>query len=282
MSDPIKAKLQTILNESEVISERMDIEMTMQKMGVKILARMHKDDTLSNKVITSDDPDNPYQIDQNAPLLKGFLEKVASVDPTPTQKYYQWIIKMYVVGSIKRFEDMIRVKEPLMLFTKFKQKMPIKDINQIKSLEQLEEMTEPFIGELSGKEEKAELRKEMIEKGEAIIHLNTKEYSVMTPKTKEAAQEFGKETKWCTSALEDNMFNTYNQRGPLYILLHKPSNTRWQIQWESKQYMDAKDDPVNLYELFTEHPTFLKAKPISEHFGFTNEGGAAYWVKTPE
>jgi len=46
------------------------------------------------------------------------------------------------------------------------------------------------------------------------------------------------------------MFEYYNNKGPLYIILQKSTNTRWQFQFESSQYMDEKDNEINIFDFF--------------------------------
>lgn len=81
----------------------------------------------------------------------------------------------------------------------------------------------------------------LISSGEAVLKFNDSEFKVIIPKTKEAAIFFGRNTQWCTSAEKDNRFNDYSEDGDLYIVLHKPTNRRWQLHFESAQFMDERD-----------------------------------------
>ena len=51
------------------------------------------------------------------------------------------------------------------------------------------------------------------------------EGTVVIPQTMEAAQFWGRQTRWCVSAKqkEDNAFETYNKKGPLFIFITKPT-----------------------------------------------------------
>lgn len=72
---------------------------------------------------------------------------------------------------------------------------------------------------------------------------------IIIPHTEEAACYYGANTRWCTAAKEDNMFDYYNNDGPLYINIYKPKNRKYQFHFESSQFMDEEDEPIQLNEL---------------------------------
>jgi hypothetical protein len=251
MADPLRLKLNEILTESEELMERLDVATTVQKMGPKIEERLKKDNTA------------------NGITVEQFVERVIQVDPTPNQKYGMWIIRAYLTGGIQRYEDLYKVTEPLGIFHKFKAKMEIKDINQVKKLIDLIQMTEPFKDQQTGREGKKGEKDELINKGEAKVLYDDKRFSVVVPKTKEAACHFGKNTQWCTAATSsDNMFDHYAKNGDLYIILDKPNNRRWQFSFADQQFMDERDEPIKLYNFFKEHGELLKIPEFSTHFSF--------------
>jgi hypothetical protein len=61
------------------------------------------------------------------------------------------------------------------------------------------------------------------------------------------------------------MFGSYNNQGPLYIVLIKPENARYQFHWESNQFMDERDQLMNPNQLADEYPVLWKIfQPITE------------------
>lgn len=107
---------------------------------------------------------------------------------------------------------------------------------------------------------------------ESLEHLNPEEYTVhgenehwtvVQPKTKEAACAVGKGTSWCTaSAGAHNMFERYNEDGPLYALIPKNPvrrGERYQMHLPTEsqevQYMDEHDQSVLSHE---------KSSPLSD------------------
>ena len=93
--------------------------------------------------------------------------------------------------------------------------------------------------------------------------MNSPEYSILVPLTKEASCYFGINTEWCTAATSsDNAFESYNRDGPLYIILEKKTNTRWQYHYESGQFQDENDNSINV-EKFSKHH-YMVAKALVE------------------
>jgi hypothetical protein len=93
------------------------------------------------------------------------------------------------------------------------------------------------------------------------------------PLTEEASCILGKGTKWCTaSTTSGNMFNKYNKEGPLYIWVDNNWNKgklkelgnrskKFQLHFQSGQYMDELDNPIdsNILSYFMlEHPVVKK------------------------
>jgi hypothetical protein len=57
-------------------------------------------------------------------------------------------------------------------------------------------------------------------------------YTILLIKTKEAAIFYGKGTKWCISAIEDNAFNGYNPKNNIYFIFNKqltPDNPLYKL-----------------------------------------------------
>ena len=66
---------------------------------------------------------------------------------------------------------------------------------------------------------KKELRE--IVHDETIVHYDDGEWKVVTPLTTRSSNYYGVGTKWCTSAKENNQFETYRVRGELYYIIGK-------------------------------------------------------------
>jgi len=241
--------------------EKVDPAKTEEQMGKKLEARMAQDNSVRGATVAD------------------VIQKAIDADPTPNDKYALWILRTYLKGGIKRIEDFGQVAKPLEIFDKFKQRMEIKDINQIKDIVALEKLTEPHNDAKSNKAIKKDARQEFITKGEAKVVLDNDKYSVIIPKTKAASCEFGRGTRWCTAAENDNMFDHYAGDGDLFIITDKKDvdeqgrQRKWQFHFETKQFMDEEDSDISLYQFFTDHKVLLKeVKPFAFFFAFTKEG----------
>jgi hypothetical protein len=131
--------------------------------------------------------------------------------------------------------------------------LPIKDINRYTydSLKKAVTTTEHEIITADEQEERDML-------SQCNIIYNKNDMMIIQPKTKAAACFFGRNTDWCTAwgdhlkfglrqqgryPTRTNQFDKYNE---LYIILDKKTNTIWQYDIESGQFMDEDDDEINV------------------------------------
>jgi hypothetical protein len=82
------------------------------------------------------------------------------------------------------------------------------------------------------------------------------DFTIIIPKTKAAAIYWGSKTHWCTATKTDNnMFDHYNEMGPMYILLSKKDpEEKYQFHFETDQFMDKNNDYINLYNFVNQYP----------------------------
>jgi len=199
---------------------------------------------------------SPYA-DQIGSDGTGFTSWLEQSDPSPAKKYVNWMIVRYLKGDIRRLEDIpSRIAPALAKFQSLQNKKKLKpehsDINRIKSIE--DAMDEYAEGKTQGNKSQAKsVETDMYQSGSAELIFNSTEYKIVVPKTEKASCFFGKNTRWCTAAANDNQFNRYSKKGPLYIILHKSTNSRWQFSFASGEYMDERDNPINLIEFLKSH-----------------------------
>jgi hypothetical protein len=223
----------------DLINEAVDPAKTAAQMGEKIKAKFAKDRT----------------VDDNTDV-ETFIANVARhIDPTPNHQYTLWILRMYIKDGIRLHEDLDRASEALTTFHTYKNQMPIKDLGQIKSLSELEQMisnADVDVDAKSGKQEKKSASTQA--KEESKIFYKGPEGMIVIPKTEEASCFWGKGTQWCTAATtSNNLFNSYAGRGDLYIILPK-DGTKWQLHTESNEFLDAQDNAFDLGEWSEDYP----------------------------
>ena len=179
-----------------------------------------------------------------------------NADPTKKKIHTQWILRQYEKRKIRQ-EDHPRIKEALSNFETHKGKLEKKDINQYKSLSDVEDAVEPHLGTTTKRQEKKAIKSE----GADLVH-NDEERGVTVHhiKTEQAACSYGAGTKWCTAGKKDNMFNHYNEDGPMFVIQH--GGRKYQFHNASNQLMDEKDNRVEFKDL---HPDIQKSLAKSEH-----------------
>ena len=216
------------------------------------------------------------------------IKNISDLDPTGNKELTFWIVLNYANNRINRYEDIASRAIPELLKYKALLKKPnltppltIRDINQIKGLTGiksedpnipdspgLEEIVDQYQEKetTSNKEQENKEEQNFFNTGQAELIYNDSQVKVIVPKTKEASCFFGINTKWCTAAKSsNNMFDEYNTDGPLYIVLFKKENKRYQFHFQTGQFMNEKDKSINPNELADEYPILWKIfTPIAE------------------
>ena len=149
-----------------------------------------------------------------------YIDQLSKIDPSGNNKYLMWMAKqldyhtrgMSNVGK----ETMVDVLTDLIQsFHKNAQRLEKKDINQYKTLDDLNDTLED-LGP-SNKQER-EKNKEVAQEGSSIVYESDK-YFVVRPDTEEASCYYGRNTKWCISATEStNYYEDYTQRGKVFYM----------------------------------------------------------------
>lgn len=186
--------------------------------------------------------------------------KLKLFDPTPNKKYVGWLKSIQKQGIEIKEGDMYEYINILLQFDKVKHKL--EDISQrnifnYKSIGEVNNAIEHLSNYKSRKEVKNDIE----------LFYEDNDWLVIIPKTKEAAIQYGKNTKWCTSSKydESNMFDYYNKQGDIYIIIHKPSNTKFQAHFASNSIANDQDEMNQgkyLWSLFNNN--------IKNHFAKNN------------
>jgi len=188
---------------------------------------------------------------------KEFYYKVIKLDPTfksqinKLGEYTKWLFRKDNVDILKntKEEDLYKIKNDLEFFNKLKTRgvLPLekRDINKF-DIDKLA----TYIFDIQKKEHdfKSNAEKEREIKKD-ITKFELDDWLIIIPKTEEASCYYGAGTRWCTASREDNQFDRHNRQGPLYILINKEDpSEKYQFHFESEQFMDSADDPIDLGE----------------------------------
>ena len=222
-----------------------------------------------NKLVTKYASEFHTKIEPNK-----LIEKISALDPTPNKELTFWLVLNYANNRISRFEDIAARAIPALLKFKALLRKPnlnpplqIRDINQIKGLSDLENIIEKYTEKqsMSSSEQTSGIEQELIKTNQVQILYNDSQLKVISPKTEKASCFYGIGTRWCTAAKNGNMFSDYNSEGPLYIIVVKGTNKKYQFHFQSKQFMNAEDKKINPRNLAKTYPILWKIfSPISE------------------
>lgn len=104
----------------------------------------------------------------------------------------------------------------------------------------MEEVTPKYREYLEQKTEKST-------KGEGQLKIYEDDnWQIFFPQTKGAACALGKNTDWCTAAPGLDYYDSYAKQGQLIIFVSKNNpEEKYQFQYETGQFMDREDEPVN-------------------------------------
>lgn len=236
-------RLQELLAENITLLE-YNRDITAQNYGRKIVPIARRDRSIPAQFR---DPD---QVSDDQ-LLDLVMDQIEKSDPTQNKEYAQALAKIYGQGQTK-FEDMgSTLSDYLIKFDKLKRKKVIPSPRN-------DFMRYTNIGDfLSVVDEYPDVDESPEAKGKSHEIYKDSVLRVIQPINKEAACYYGRGTRWCTAANTNNMFDTYASKGELFILIpQRPeyNGEKYQLHFESRQFMNEKDHPVPMIDLVKRFP----------------------------
>ena len=180
-------------------------------------------------------------------------------DPTETKRHLNWLTdsihkKTIDYDSLQEYKD-TPIKEYQILKNKKRIKTDLDGINGYDELLPLLESHRDFLTEIDVTNQRT-------------LYCENDDVRIYIPETEKAACHYGANTKWCTSAKNDNMFDHYNKKGTIYIIIPKSKpEEKYQLHIEEKELKNDKDEPVNIEDLFKYGPGVFECIKdlISEH-----------------
>ena len=201
--------------------------------------------------------------------------QILQLDPTYRNnrmgKYTKWLLNIYRKGTFKE-GDFWEARELLPVYDKYRNVIETKDIMKLNSIGELYQVVQPYMGGDKATSKSDAARK--IKNGAEKVYEDD-QWAIVIPHTKEAAILYGKHTKWCTAAERSgNMFDYYNNEGPLYINIDKVNNRKYQFHFESSQFMDEQNIDVR-----NEAKQEDANKSIADLIGMSQGAREYYWNK---
>lgn len=195
---------------------------------------------------------------------------VVGADPSKTHKYVAWTLKAWENNGLQ-FEDIetgseSKTAETLSEFERFKNRignprfenqntgLSLRDAKdrsllRYKTPGDLYKAVRPWViaeqeyGETASSKEQKRL--DMMKARLESYHEETPTgLKIDIPATVFAAQKLGQKTKWCTSAINNNMFKSYAEKGELYIIT-LPTGEKFQAHSDINVYDDDDDREID-------------------------------------
>ena len=223
-------------------------------------------DYLTEAALSIDDVYNKYyqSIDRDV------FNAAVAADPTSYNQgkvvkvgnFVKWILKLYQNNAWKP-GDSYETKELLTKFVKYKSKLPLekRDINRYNSIHDLYSIIQTL--ESDGVKTQSDVKRE----GAEVVYEDS-EWKIVIPHTEEASCIYGANTRWCTAGREDNMFDYYNKKGPLYININKQTGDKYQFHFESGSFMDAADREISPSQIGLSKGAIEYYKSIGKEYYF--------------
>lgn len=249
-------RLQDVLLESILLEYNRDI--TAKAWGTKLVAAANKD----RSYLELQKLRNPVVDDR---YVNDILSRLESADPTKNKEYVQALAKLYSNGGLKMEDVTSTLADYLTKFHKLKQKKiipaPRNDFMRYSSVGDFMSVVDEYPEPEDNKN---------VDKGSSDVYYEDQDLRILVPKDREAACYYGKGTKWCTAATNNNMYDYYAKKEQLYIiLLKKPKHTgeKYQFHFATKQFMDESDRRIDLYSLADRYPQLRKifSKQAEQH-----------------
>ena len=162
-----------------------------------------------------------------------------------------WMIKRIQDDFILP-EDIYKWEDYFEIFKRRKREFPVKDINQIKTEDQIDDFVNKAI-EIIDLEAGDASKKKGVSQDDKYGELKIGEVNGFTvykiPKGTSdemygVACDLGSGTSWCTATGNTKTwFDRYAKDGPLYIFIG-PNGEKYQFHYESSQYMDSNDRSI--------------------------------------
>ena len=183
-----------------------------------------------------------YYSDIDEQLFNAVVKADPTFDGQKMGRYTKWLLGLVRRGTLTQ-GDLGETKHLLDVFEKYKNRVEVKDVTRLKSIRELYDVVRPFM-ESNRATSKSDEKRKVKEGAEKVYEDNA--WMVIIPHTEEAAKLYGKGTKWCTAADQNNMFDYFNEEGPLYININKYTGAKFQFHFESGQFKNAANEDIEM------------------------------------
>lgn len=203
------------------------------------LRGIHAAALLREFLVREHGPERSWAAGGEAALFSRFAE----ADPMAGKPHLEWVLRLYLSGRL-RAEDLYKVPETLQLFRRVRRRLPesARDLNTYEDLPSLWRTIAPHAqspskrARVAGERERARAESRVLYEDEELL--------VAVPLTRVSAQWWGRGTRWCTAAEENNAFEEYHRQGPLVVFI--VNGAKFQFHAPSDSFHDDADGLVDV------------------------------------
>jgi hypothetical protein len=241
-------------------------EILDSKRTLKIIKAYRYDNDQDDTIDSWDAPLTDWQ-HRN---FKNYLLDLVPDDLTDNQKgtTVLWLLKVArenpkVAASFINGRIFARERNSLETFFHHQRFMPRQDLMQVKTMEDLIDMTDTAKEEI----QKAQEKKNYLdaEQGTEIFRDDAK-WTIAALHNKGAACELGKNTDWCTAAPGLDYFEDYyKEDDPLFYFQNKSNLNKFQFHYGSSQFMNSKDERVDKESFEVLHDLLIQTEAYNKY-----------------
>ena len=190
-------------------------------------------------------------------------------DPSPTKKYLPWAVEQLAKGS-----PPVELAREIERFHKNLPRVTNKDIGSYKTLDALREAVDAALPKAEAVK-KAEDKAKAKEQSEVVIDdvWGDQRFFVLHPKSMVASCHYGKGTRWCISADEENWFDYYSKENKFfYFLIDRKAEQK--SEWSKICFVIQKDNPSWLH-VWNAKDNRIKEEDVAKNLWPDREGGEA-------
>jgi len=179
-------------------------------------------------------------------------------DPTPTNKYFTWLSKVYIDRNERGLEtDEDGLLEMVKYFDKNQHKFEKKDIYQY-TYDEFIQKYEEAITKMS--------KREIVSSGVEKLYEDDR-YLLIRPKNKEASCKYGANTKWCIASVSNNYFDNYKLSNLFFFIIDK-----------LRQPIEGKKKSQNYFKIAIQYEPYRYDWQNKEQFLMgSQKGDITFW-----
>lgn len=182
-------------------------------------------------------------------------------------KYGKWILNLFNKGNLSQ-EDFNEVTPLLNQFRTYRNRVPNKDLNSYKTLNDLASILADVTDDDSMLSDRQKLRfKKNVKAGRVKVSaeddydipFEDDKFIVYVPNTHEASMKLGKGTRWCTAHENPDWYNEYTEDGEkLYIIKNKTTGEKFQFSTQTADLLDQNDKNIDIAQLLNSNKELKK------------------------